>query len=1133
MNRQRVLWLLTGLMILVVVGSISSSASLAYSRENSGALADAGPMDAGVWRSGGPMDSAGQPVHVTAVAASSTYESDASLFAAGSGRDYGSIYRSTDSGQHWAEVFYPLPPDPYSGGWFRQVAVAATVASPASTVYASYNGSLSPQAEEASAPQAPYGTLYRSTDRGDSWTTVLARAHIGPFVLSPAYATDHTLFVMADGALHKSTDAGANWLPLPFPTSDHSLDVFDLAISPAFSADHTLFAGGYGRTHRSTDAGATWQPLAGYTPSFAIAVSPEFELDRTVWSAYRVIEGVGDGTPDAGVNRSTDGGTTWQLTSAGLPGEYEPFPATLAPSPAYASDRSVFTALRGQFLGWNQHSLFRSYDGSETWVDLGSAPGNPDAFEVAVTRTQAEGVVAHLATETGVWHYGGLCEERMVNGGFETDAAWAFPITPHPADYSIVLPHTGHRSLRAGIVSGPDVRSYSSARQTLIIPAGLTHATLSLWWHPLSGETGAALAPPAGAALQAVADGQAPDDALADDAQYVLLLDDQGHVLRTLLWERSNAGVWQQLSFDLTAYAGRTLQLHIGVFNNGNGQTTALYADDVSFVTCWPAEARRAYLPMLLRTNPGPPTPSPTPSPTPPPTPTPAPPTCYDGLRNGGFETSDAWLIKDNPVLAGYVASPVHTGSRAMRTGIAPGGANLRSYSPVEQTVTVPAGVNSATLRFWRYRLWGDGTAASAAVSPVDLPETEAGLPDAAFETDFFYVLAIRANGSLVWLLVERMQDPAWRDAVIDLSSLAGQTVRLQFGTYNTGAGGRSTTYLDDAHLTICPPPGALILPSGWARRVVGRPESATVYADVAGALYRSDNAGATWSLSGSIPDVFAVAGNDANVLFAGQGYPCFMGGPPTPFWRSTDSGASWQVLASGQNLKPLAAHSSLPWVYAAGCNGPYRSTDNGSTWRHQPDPLFPTYNIYHIAPADPAWTTIWASGISEGGGGVVLVSHDSGETWARTTPLDPEWGWIGGLQVDRFEPGTVHVSNVFGFYQTTDEGAHWLAHSAGLDDVIDVHYLADRTYGLFDIAEDPASPGAGISHQLYLGSVRGLYTRDPGSLDWRKVSPKPYDDWEVRNLLLLDVAPARLFVGADRGVFVTDLPLPTARSSP
>ncbi|MFZ2423608.1 MAG: hypothetical protein WA029_20945, partial [Anaerolineae bacterium] len=214
-----------------------------------------------------------------------------------------------------------------------------------------------------------------------------------------------------------------------------------------------------------------------------------------------------------------------------------------------------------------------------------------------------------------------------------------------------------------------------------------------------------------------------------------------------------------------------------------------------------------------------------TPTPTPPagasptPTPTPTPSDCSNMLVNGGFETNEAWIIRTNPVLAAYVNAPVHSGDRAMRTGIAQGGANVASYSPVEQAVVV-AGLGRSEVRFWRINVWGDGASGQATAAPPDpkmLPRSEAELrqllnrdasdrPLAPLGADFFYVLAIRSDGSLVWLLTERINNPTWREATsLDLTPYAGQTLRLQFGTYNNGTGGISRTIIDDASLNICP----------------------------------------------------------------------------------------------------------------------------------------------------------------------------------------------------------------------------------------------------------------------------------------------------------------------------------------
>ena len=146
---------------------------------------------------------------------------------------------------------------------------------------------------------------------------------------------------------------------------------------------------------------------------------------------------------------------------------------------------------------------------------------------------------------------------------------------------------------------------------------------------------------------------------------------------------------------------------------------------------CWPpTEPGAVYLPLLLHDyaipthDTGHSTATPTGVP---------PQRCYEGVRNGGFETDDAWVIRDNPVLAAYVTSTVHTGAKSIRAGIPPGGANVRSYSPFDQTITLPPGLASAQLQFWRYRYWESGSAAAPRAGPLpalaDLPSMPPSSP--------------------------------------------------------------------------------------------------------------------------------------------------------------------------------------------------------------------------------------------------------------------------------------------------------------------------------------------------------------------------------------------------------------------
>ncbi len=1142
------------------------------------------------------------PVTVKGVAASPAYAADGTLFA---GSDYG-VFRSTDRGTHWQRM--TSADSPYYPYAYPSVRISPAYATDG-TVFATVSDLARPRA-----------TLYKSTDRGVTWTGLAGVTESGALALSPAYGLDHTVFMASGDTLRKSTDGGNTWQSYAIEPSG-GFSVSELAVSPAYAADHSLFVTGYGQARRSTDGGTTWHSVGSYAPSYGLAISPSYAADGTVWHTYRAIEGPGNDTPESGVLRSTDRGTTWSFATDGLPGTYEPFAIPLAVSPNYSSDRALFTALAGQFVSGSSHSLYRALDGGNTWFDLGTAPDNLNPYDLVITADSAGVLTAHLATARGVWHYENRCEERVAHGGFEgagTDNFWQRPATPATAGYSTTVVHSGQRSLRVGIEPGnADVYSYSSGIQQVTLPAGAASATLSFWWYPVSAE-GPLAGPEAVATdlklLQQVADGTLPQGVLANDRQYVLVLDTSGNILQSLLWTRSNAQAWQQLSFDMSAYRGRTVRILFGAYNDGAGGTTAMYVDDVSLTACWPEPVTPTptptatpspsptstptrtstpkplsavgYLPLLLNRYSSMPaatptptatvtrtptptqtrTPSPTPTATGSPTATP-PPGCYEGVTNGGFETEGSWAIRPNPVLAAYVTTPVHGGSRSMRTGIAADGSNVESYSPIEQSITFsdlpsPGTLSTVWLRFWHYNVYGDaGEGASATPTPAvglpTLPRTESELATASFSSDFFYVIAIHDDGTLDWLWIERASSSGWHQAGVDVHSYAGQHVRLQFGTYNNGSGGITRTFIDDVSLEICPPSGALLVGGGWASRVIGRPEKATLYAVVGDALYRSDNAGRDWRLSGAARSEHTILSEDPSMLYAGDGYPCYRGGDSVPMWRSTDAGGSWQQLPAGQDLKPLAAHAFDHRLYAAGCNGPYLSTDAGSSFTHQANGLFGLYDAKQIAPAGTAWNTVWIGGVSEGGGGAALVSRDGGATWALSygggplpagrEPLppqraQPELGWIGALALDRFSTDHVYLGAVNGFFYTPNNGATWLGSSQGLDDVVDPG-TASGSYGLLALAQDTRSPGgAGDASQtgrLLLGTVRGLYAREPSTALWYKMTGQPFDDLTVQELLLLDVAPLDLYVTTSYGVFLYDLgnlppgPTPTPTVAP
>jgi bacillopeptidase F (M6 metalloprotease family) len=52
------------------------------------------------------------------------------------------------------------------------------------------------------------------------------------------------------------------------------------------------------------------------------------------------------------------------------------------------------------------------------------------------------------------------------------------------------------------------------------------------------------------------------------------------------LWTRSNAQTWTNYQFDVSKWAGMTIRLQFGVYNDGYNGVTAMYVDDTTMQVC-------------------------------------------------------------------------------------------------------------------------------------------------------------------------------------------------------------------------------------------------------------------------------------------------------------------------------------------------------------------------------------------------------------------------------------------------------------------------------------------------------------------------------------------------------------------
>ncbi len=545
------------------------------------------------------------------------------------------LYRSDDGGLNWSPVPYfahqSISTLVFSPGWPAHPYLL--VGTPQS-VYRSIDGgttwvrmqgirtlSATPLALSAADGQWLTGTgngVFASADRGQTWSPFgTLSAFVTDLAASPAITTDHTLFVTTSCVgctgmnIRRTTDGGATWQIMRSINGSGAL-----AISPQYATDHTLYAIGSG-VWRSSNGGDSWESI-GTWPPFSqpyrlIALPPNYPSDSTVFAAgpgfWRLPPGetlwqsaasgilsttelsaiavapnytqshtllaasveYPDVDPLSAVFRSEDGGVNWQRSDIGLPNaEWR----SLAFSPHYADDHTVYLA--------SSQQLYRSVDDGRSWIAVAAPPDGVWLNAVAVSHA-GEVIVS---SGEGVWQYRTGFRDVLVNGEAEATSGWS--LSADGAAYANEINFHAQQALRLGLAQGSNHPIDSFTAQTVTIPISATVAQLNLRLYPASSETNVAL-----------------QDRLATpgDAQYVsITLLGTDAISSTRLWMLSNAQLWQRYSFDLTSFAGQTVEVRVGVLNDGQGGQTAVYLDSASLITLGPT-GHKVFLPIITKNN--------------------------------------------------------------------------------------------------------------------------------------------------------------------------------------------------------------------------------------------------------------------------------------------------------------------------------------------------------------------------------------------------------------------------------------------------------------------------------------------------------------------------------------------------
>lgn len=354
---------------------------------------------------------------VTAFAA--TPGPDVEVFA---GTSRGRLHRSTDGGASFEAVGSGLPsepvasiaPSPEYGSdrtvWVSTTQVGTFRSSDGGGTFAERTTGLvdDPQADEMGEPDwtnlavgrgaegemvlylAGFSGLFRSSDGAERWSQVETLADfVTALAVSPDHANDGSLFagtyVLGTAG---STDHGGTWQVrndgLEVENSDSSVRrVHALAYSPDHVRDGTMFLTSTASVYVSTDRGESWTrsvvdaPYGADQPRFTIAVSPTYAEDRTVYLGARNGE----------LLRSTSGGGSgsWELV-ANLGSKVR----SIALHPSSATDGVMFASTLVHVV--------RSGDGGASWEVVLPVP----ASQLAISPDHANDGTVFAASARGL-----------------------------------------------------------------------------------------------------------------------------------------------------------------------------------------------------------------------------------------------------------------------------------------------------------------------------------------------------------------------------------------------------------------------------------------------------------------------------------------------------------------------------------------------------------------------------------------------------------------------------------------------------------------------------------------------------------------------------------------------------------
>lgn len=321
------------------------------------------------------------------------------------------------------------------------------------------------------------------------------------------------------------------------------------------------------------------------------------------------------------------------------------------------------------------------------------------------------------------------------------------------------------------------------------------------------------------------------------------------------------------------------------------------------------------------------------------------------------------------------------------------------------------------------------------------------------------------------------------------------------------------------------------IAPNDSQRIYIGTGEangSATSGANFGDGMYRSDDAGATWSHIGLEDSQYigriVVDPNDKDRVFAAAAGVLYGKNEERGLYRTYDGGANWdKVLYISDStavidvaMNPVNANILFaatweriryPWQrsYGGVTSGVHRSIDGGDTWLKLTNglPISDTETgRIGLAISESNPSTIYASyttnaitNVFEG----LYKSTDNGDSWTEITggnisDVNASFGWyFGNVRVHPNDPNEVYVLGQQ-LYRTTNGGFSWLGEYSMHVDHHSMEYSRNNT------------------DFILAGNDGGVYLSENGGTNWNHFNNLPIT--QFYNIEVDEQNPDRLYGG-------------------